>query len=49
MPATMPASAGSRSISTRALATQPEANPPMEEGEAVFIEVCDQIWTNLKK
>ena len=40
-----------------ALATLPEANPPEEAGEAVFIEVCDretqevydQIWLNLKK
>ena len=40
-----------------ALASLPEANPPEEAGEGVFIEVCseevqkvyDQIWTNLKK
>jgi spermidine/putrescine transport system substrate-binding protein len=40
-----------------ALASMPEANPPAEAGEGVFIQVCDQatqavydrIWTNLKK
>jgi len=40
-----------------ALASLPEANPPAEAGNGVFIQVCseqvqavyDQIWTNLKK
>ena len=40
-----------------ALASLPEANPPADAGEGVFIQVCDQetqavydqIWTNLKK
>jgi len=39
------------------LASQPEANPPADAGDGVFIQVCDQatqevydqIWTNLKK